>query len=35
MGKEVADNAIKEAITTDRFQHQSIIKIVVIKVFKR
>ncbi|KAG2199806.1 hypothetical protein INT47_009419 [Mucor saturninus] len=28
MGKEVAENAIKEAIMTDRFQHQNIIKIV-------
>ncbi|CAO3633472.1 unnamed protein product [Mucor fragilis] len=27
MGKEVAQNAIKEAIITDRFQHKNIIKI--------
>jgi serine/threonine kinase 16 len=29
MGKEVADNARKEAIITNRFQHKNIIKIVV------
>lgn len=29
MGKEVAQNAIKEAIITDRFQHKNIIKIEV------
>jgi hypothetical protein len=30
MGKEVAENAIREAIITNRFQHENIIKIVVI-----
>lgn len=29
MGKEVAQNAIKEAIITNRFQHKNIIKIEV------
>lgn len=29
MGKEVAENAIKEAIITNRFQHKNIIKIEV------
>jgi len=29
MGKEVAQNAIKEAIVTDRFEHKNIIKIEV------
>lgn len=29
MGKEVAANAVREAIITDRFQHPNIIKIVV------
>jgi hypothetical protein len=32
MGKEVADNARKEAIVTNRFGHRNIIKIVVHKV---
>jgi hypothetical protein len=29
MGKEVAENAIKEAIITNRFEHKNIIKIEV------
>jgi hypothetical protein len=29
MGKEVVDNARKEAIITNRFQHKNIIQIVV------
>lgn len=35
MGKEVASNAIREAIVTDRFQHPNIIKIVVKKKKKK
>lgn len=30
MGKEVAENARREAIITNRFQHKNIIKIVVV-----